>query len=371
MSDDSYIYIDINKKLGSNAFSYNLTLNKRGITFLYGESGAGKTSLLNLISGILSPDNGLIRIGNHCYFDSENRINTKAYQREVGYVFQDLRLFPHLNVERNLYYSAQSSSVAYAKELIDLLELSHLLTQQPHSLSGGEKQRVAIARALLSKPKLLLLDEPFASLDENRKQDLIVYFQQITEQWEIPIIIVSHSKDDVLRLADALVIVNKGKVVARGSVESLWHKFSDDSFDHADVLYSAQVIEEDQQNSMLKVELLNSMTNQPSGCSLWVENNDTAKTSQLYRLHLQARDVSISLDKASYTSSLNCLHCKIISHSTSKAAFIIVELSYQGNVQLFARLNLKLWNEMQLKDGDNIIAQINHINVIPLIKKGA
>lgn len=195
------------------------------VTALFGPSGSGKTSLLYMIAGLLSPKNGRIQLGENVWFDARRRIDVKAEQRHVGFVFQDHVLFPHLSVERNLMFGrrrrhGRPAAIDPAR-VIEVLELSELLDRYPRRLSGGEKQRVALGRALLSGPELLLMDEPLAALDEALKDRILTYFQRVLTEWRIPTIYVSHSAAEVRRVADRVVVLEQGRVTQFGSTEEL------------------------------------------------------------------------------------------------------------------------------------------------------
>ena len=190
------------------------------VTAVYGSSGAGKTSLLNIVSGLLRPDAGEIAIDDQVLFSSDKRINLPPEKRDIGYVFQQDLLFPHLNVEGNLCYgrdllptSAQRFELA---QIIDLLEIGPLLNRRPANLSGGERQRVALGRALLSSPRLLLMDEPLASLDQGLKSRIIPYLRHIRDDLQIPILYVSHSVAEILELTGQVIVLDQGQAVAHG-----------------------------------------------------------------------------------------------------------------------------------------------------------
>jgi molybdate transport system ATP-binding protein len=188
------------------------------VTALFGPSGAGKSTLLNVIAGIAHPDSGRIVIDGVALFDAQQKIDIPVHQRQIGLVFQDHRLFPHLSVEKNLRYGAHRfESAAQQKgleEITALLELGSLLRQKPYQLSGGEKQRVALGRALMSKPRLLMLDEPLASLDKRLKSQILPYLKRVAEEVEIPMIYVSHSMDEITQLTDHVMHIAHGKVHA-------------------------------------------------------------------------------------------------------------------------------------------------------------
>ena len=188
-----------------------------GITALFGPSGSGKTSILNMIAGVLRPERGHITVDDRPLFDSEKRINLKPDQRRVGYIFQDARLFPHFNVRGNLLYGYQRTPLdqryAQPDHVIDVLGIGHLLDRWPVSLSGGEGQRVAIGRAILASPRLLLLDEPLASLDDARKEEILPYIERLRDELRIPMLYVTHAKAAVERLAGSVITLAGGRVV--------------------------------------------------------------------------------------------------------------------------------------------------------------
>ncbi len=191
-----------------------------GLTALFGPSGAGKTSVLDMIAGVLKPTRGRIAVDGHVLFDSTAGINLKPEQRRVGYIFQDARLFPHISVRDNLLYGYKRlpDAVRYAvpDHIIALLGIGALLERRPGSLSGGEQQRVAIGRAILVSPRLLLMDEPLASLDDSRKQEIMPYIERLRDDVKIPILYVTHARAEVERLAAVVIGIEKGRVSKAG-----------------------------------------------------------------------------------------------------------------------------------------------------------
>jgi molybdate transport system ATP-binding protein len=191
---------------------------KPGLTALFGPSGAGKTSILNMIAGVLTPTKGRIAVDGHVLFDSATRVDVKPNHRRVGYIFQDARLFPHMSVEANLLYGYKltddAARYAAPDHVTELLGIGGLLDRRPASLSGGEQQRVAIGRAILSSPRLLLMDEPLASLDDARKQEILPYIERLRDDVKIPILYVTHARAEVERLAGAVIMLEKGRVVS-------------------------------------------------------------------------------------------------------------------------------------------------------------
>ncbi len=221
------INIAIRKRLASFELHAEFSVPAQGVTAIFGRSGAGKSSLVNSIAGLLRPDSGHIRIGERVFFDHVAGINLPIEQRGIGYVFQDSRLFPHLSVAENLAYGRKRAHrpVAIADAaVIDVLGLAPFLTRKPHHLSGGERQRVALGRALLSQPRLLLLDEPLASLDAPRKAEVLPYIERLVDEFKLPALYVSHAVDELTRLADYVVILNDGNTVTSGSLTEIMSK---------------------------------------------------------------------------------------------------------------------------------------------------
>lgn len=213
------ITVDISKRLGHFQLASAFEVPAHGVTALFGRSGAGKTSLVNAIAGLLKPDAGRIVIAGRTYFDHAAGIDLPIEQRGIGYVFQDARLFPHLSVRGNLEYGlrrARRAATIPLAAVIEVLGLQALLTRQPHHLSGGERQRVALGRALLAQPGILLLDEPLASLDAPRKAEVLPYIERLVEEFKLPALFVSHAIDEITRLADYVVLMNDGGCAISG-----------------------------------------------------------------------------------------------------------------------------------------------------------
>ena len=195
-----------------------------GATALFGPSGGGKTTIVNMIAGLVKPDRGRIAYDDEVLFDSTRRVDVAPHRRRIGYVFQEGRLLPHLSVKNNLEYGRHMSGIKRdgeaTKRIVDLLELGNLLDRRPGKLSGGERQRVAVGRALLMRPRLLLLDEPLASLDAARKREILPYLIKLADEG-IPLIYVSHHAPEIKRIANAVVLIEGGHVVGRGGVDLL------------------------------------------------------------------------------------------------------------------------------------------------------
>jgi molybdate transport system ATP-binding protein len=216
--------IDVDKRLGDFAMSARFEA-AAGVTAVFGPSGSGKTTLVNMIAGLVAPDRGRILLDDSTLFDSERGINVPTYRRRIGYVFQEGRLFPHLTVGANLDYGRRMNGLARddaeMARTVQLLDIAHLVDRRPGKLSGGERQRVAVGRALLMRPRLLLLDEPLASLDVARKREILPYLVRLRDEVGVPMVYVSHQPGEIRRIATSVVRLEAGRVVASGGLELL------------------------------------------------------------------------------------------------------------------------------------------------------
>ena len=218
------LLVDIEKQLGDFRLETSFTSDGL-VTGLFGNSGAGKTSIINMIAGLVTPDRGRIVLDGETLDDTALHLHIPPHRRRIGYVFQDARLFPHLSVRQNLDYGRRMNQLdpdaAAEKHTVDLLDIGHLLNRRPAQLSGGERQRVALGRALLAKPRLLLLDEPLGSLDEERKAEILPFFVRLRDEASVPMVFVSHDAGEMRRLATNVVILKRGKIAASGGIEVL------------------------------------------------------------------------------------------------------------------------------------------------------
>jgi molybdate transport system ATP-binding protein len=216
--------VDIEKRLGD--FEIKSAFESSGsVTALFGSSGSGKTSIVNMVAGLVRPDRGRIALDDTVLFDSKLRVNVPVHHRRIGYVFQEGRLFPHLSVAANLDYGRRMSGLPRdeidQRRIVDLLDIGHLLDRRPGRLSGGERQRVAIGRALLMRPRLLILDEPLASLDTARKREILPYLVRLRDEAKVPMIYVSHQAGELRRIATTVVRLDDGRVMQTGGLELL------------------------------------------------------------------------------------------------------------------------------------------------------
>ncbi len=218
------LLVEVEKRLGDFTIAARFS-TQGGVTALFGPSGSGKTSIVNMIAGLLRPDAGRIGVDDTTLFHSQFRVNVPAYKRRIGYVFQEGRLFPHLTVAQNLDYGrwmhALPREPAELERIVALLDIASLLQRRPGKLSGGERQRVAVGRALMMQPRLLLLDEPLASLDAARKAEILPYLLRLRDELRVPMVYVSHQASEVRQIATSVVRLAAGRVQAVGGLELL------------------------------------------------------------------------------------------------------------------------------------------------------
>ncbi|EFN6452815.1 molybdenum ABC transporter ATP-binding protein ModC [Escherichia coli] len=347
--------LNFSQTLGNHCLTINETLPANGITAIFGVSGAGKTSLINAISGLTRPQKGRIVLNGRVLNDAEKGICLSPEKRRVGYVFQDARLFPHYKVRGNLRYGVAKSMVNQFDKLVALLGIEPLLDRLPGSLSGGEKQRVAIGRALLTAPELLLLDEPLASLDIPRKRELLPYLQRLTREINIPMLYVSHSLDEILHLADRVMVLENGQVKAFGALEEVWGSSVMNPW-----------LPKEQQSSILKVTVLEhhphyAMTALALGDQhLWVNKLDEPLQAAL-RIRIQASGVSLVLQPPQQTSIRNVLRAKVV-NSYDDNGQVEVELEVGGKT-LWARISPWARDELAIKPGLWLYAQIKSVSI--------
>ena len=347
--------LNFTQTLGDHSLTINETLPASGITAIFGVSGAGKTSLINAISGLTKPQSGRIVLNGRVLNDVEKRTCLAPEKRRIGYVFQDARLFPHYKVLVNLRYGMAKSMTGQFDKLIALLGIEPLLNRLPSSLSGGEKQRVAIGRALLTAPELLLLDEPLASLDIPRKRELLPYLQRLAREINIPMLYVSHSLDEILHLADKVLVLENGSVKAFGDLEEVWG---------SSVMHPW--LPQEQQSSILKVSVLEhhphyAMTALAIGDQhVWVNKLDKPLQAGL-RIRIQASDVSLVLQPPLQSSIRNILRAKVAQCYDDNGQ-VEVQLEI-GSRTLWARISPWARDELGIKPGLWLYAQIKSVSI--------
>lgn len=348
--------INLIQQLGNLDLNVNLDIPAQGITAIFGRSGAGKSSLINLIAGLATAQSGFIELNGHVLFDSQKGINLPPEKRNIGYVFQEHRLFPHYSVEKNLKYGYKRSNSSDFLQIVELLGISHLLDRYPASLSGGEKQRVAIGRALLSSPDILLMDEPLSALDLPRKQELLDYLDKLATQLNIPILYVSHSLEEIVRLADQLVLLNNGKVVAFDSLANVWYNpvFSDWQPNNQRISLLELPIKEQQPSYNMLGLGLNEQR-------LWINQLPRHQIGENLRVTIASKDVSISLQKPMQSSIRNVLKGdvqKIETHLDRVDVAVLVE-----NQTIWSTISLWSFDELSLKEGQEVYLQVKSVSL--------
>ncbi len=339
----------------------DLHLPASGIAVLFGASGSGKTTLLRCVAGLERPQQALIRVSADVWQDDTQDVFTPTWQRDLGFVFQEASLFEHLDVQDNLQFGLKRShkkgSEAALASSIELLGIGHLLKRQTHNLSGGERQRVAIARALATQPKLLLLDEPLASLDMARRHEILPWLEKMRDELKLPMLYVTHSVDEVVRLADHLVVLDKGQVKAQGAAQEVLTRTNNPAIvgDDVGVLLQGTVEALDSQWHLAKVAF--------EGGHMWVRDTNM-HIGKAVRLRILARDVSITLREAQQTSIQNHMSARIDAiHADAHPSQALVRLQC-GATWVLARVTQRAVAELGLAVGMNVWAQVKSVAVI-------
>jgi len=337
----------------------DLRLPAAGVSALFGPSGSGKTTCLRCFAGLEDGCEGRIAVGGQVWQDSAGGRFVPSHRRPYGFVFQDARLFPHLTVRGNLRYAMRRASGPEAvgfDEVVRLLGIADLLERRTDRLSGGERQRCAIARALLTRPRLLLLDEPLAALDEARKAELLPYLEQLRDALSIPMIYVSHSMREVARLADHLVLLDRGRVQAAGAVTEVTARadlaFSQD--DEAGVVLLAQCAAHDAEFALTQVRF--------EGGTLWLPRV-ACGIGQALRVRVAASDVSLMLEPPRATSILNVMAATVVARHDDERGRSLIQLDL-GGTRLLARVTRRSATLLGLQPGEAVHAQIKGAAVL-------
>lgn len=337
-----------------------LALPGRGVTAIFGPSGSGKTSLLRSIAGLERAATGHLVVNGEVWQDDAKGIFRPTHQRSLGFVFQEASLFAHLNVQRNLDFGLRRVPVPERRvsldQAIELLGIEGLLQRQTGTLSGGERQRVAIARALATSPRLLLLDEPLASLDMSRKVEIIPYLERLHAQLDIPVLYVSHAPDEVARLADHLVLLDAGRVTAAGPTRELMTRL-DLPLAHGDS--AAALIDA----TVARLEPAWHLSYADFSGGRISLLNQSVRVGQRVRVRIQARDVSLTLHKQEGTSVLNIFPVTITGLSDDSPGQVMLSLDAGGSA-LLARITQKSIEALQLRPGRQVYAQVKGIAVL-------
>jgi molybdate transport system ATP-binding protein len=353
---------------GDFALDVNMALPGHGITALFGPSGSGKTTCLRVLAGLECSAVGRVQVGEHVWQDSERGRFVPTHQRAIGYVFQEASLFDHLTVEGNLRFGFDRTPSAERRHDwrhgLELLGIGHLLQRLPQELSGGERQRVAIARALAASPRVLLMDEPLAALDAARKAEILPWLEQLHEALDLPVVYVTHSVDEVARLADHVVLLDGGRVRAEGPVTDMMTR-PDLPLAHSDhagtvlLAHTSQAMADDELNAL-----------QLSCGRLLLMPRTTERAlppNKQVRVSVMARDVSLSLDKPLHSSVLNILSARVIELEPDGPGQVLVSLDISPEgppTRLMARISQLSARRLEIAPGLAVYAQIKGVAMV-------
>ena len=369
-SRSSVLQVRLKINFSTFALDVDLTLPGTGVTALFGPSGSGKTTCLRAIAGLeravalrSAARRNLVIVNGETWQDDSQGVFIATHLRPLGYVFQEASLFAHLNVAQNLAYGQKRvARIADPKQKVSLeaavalLGIGHLLARQPHTLSGGERQRVAIARALAANPRLLLMDEPLAALDAKRKAEVLPYLETLHRELNIPILYVSHALDEVARLADHLVLVDNGKLVASGPTADVMTRL-DLPLAHGDAagaVISAKVISHDPGYHLTLVRFAGGEFTVPQ---------QAADAGGTLRIRVQARDVSLTLQRQTGTSIQNILPVTVTALSLDSPGHVMVRLDAGGSV-LLAWVTARSADALALEVGKQVFAQVKGVAIL-------
>jgi molybdate transport system ATP-binding protein len=343
---------------GEFLLDVDVTLPERGVTAVFGPSGCGKTTLLRAIAGLEKAPGGYLKVGDAVWQGPGTFL--APHQRPVGYVFQEPSLFAHLDVRSNLEFGLRRLGAARRKvsleHAIELLGIGHLLARRPDQLSGGEQQRVAMARALAVSPSLLLLDEPLAALDEQRKAEVLPYLESLHRELDIPVLYVSHARQEVARLADHLMLMADGRIQASGGVRDLFSRLDLDlaHASDAETIIDAVVAERDDVYGLTWMDF-------PGG--RFAVAGRQLPMGRAVRLHVLARDVSLTLERPSRTSILNIFPATVEELGNEAGAQMTVRLKL-GSVPLLSRITRKSAVELDLRPGSAVFVQVKSVALL-------
>jgi molybdate transport system ATP-binding protein len=339
----------------------DLAVPETGITVLFGASGSGKTTILRCVAGLERAHQGLVRIGSQVWQDDEARIFLPTWRRPLGYVFQEASLFEHLTVKGNLHFGLKRTGSREAGQVLDaavrLLGIDKLLDRLPAGLSGGERQRVAIARALATQPRLLLLDEPLAALDHARKQEILPWLERLRDELSTPMLYVTHSADELARLADHLVVLDQGRVTAEGPAAHVLASIASPVLAGDDIgaLLTGRVVERDPRWHLSRAAF--------DGGSLWLRDSGLPVGHQV-RLRVLARDVSMAVEEPHGTSIQNHLPCIIESSAPDVHPSQVLVRVKVGASTLVARITGRSFDALGLQPGKSAWLQVKSVAVL-------
>lgn len=350
------LVVEAQQKLGGFRLDAGFS-SEGGVTALFGRSGSGKTSLVRVIAGLSKPDHGRLIIDGEVLLDTKERIFVPKHRRRFGYVFQEGRLFPHLTVRQNLAYGRWFASKAERREnfdhIVELLGIGALIDRRPGKLSGGEKQRVAIGRALLSAPRLLLMDEPLAALDDERKAEILPYLERLRDETSTPIVYVSHSVAEVARLADKVVVMRDGRVEMVGTP--------------SEILGGSPLLPSDRREAgavlsgtVQSVDVMHGLATIKLSASHIIVPNAHVETGRTVRVHIPERDVMVATQKPEGLSALNILDGRVASIEPVGEGMVRIRISCGEDVVL-ARITALSVERLDLKPEKLVFAVIKTV----------
>jgi len=343
--------VSVLKQLPGFRLDATLTAPTPGVIALFGRSGSGKSTLTNIISGLVSPDVGTVSLDGEALTDIRRGISVPAERRQIGYVFQDARLFPHLSVISNLHYGERRNRRAAAivgfDEVVALLGLAPLLQRKPRQLSGGERQRVSLGRALLSRPRLLLLDEPLASLDVSRREEVLPYLVALRDRLSIPMVYVSHQFEEVLRLATHLVLLEAGQVLAEGPVDEM------SLYPELQSIIGPDLVGAVVEGQVTRVSAETGIADLAVGSGVLQVSLRDAPVGARVRLQLLARDVILATQPVQGLSVRNALPSTVIAISDDEFGAALVRVDVGGPIVL-ARITQNARRALNLRPGDAV-----------------
>jgi molybdate transport system ATP-binding protein len=351
--------VDVSRALGAFRLSAQFQSSGR-VTSLFGQSGSGKSTLVNIIAGLIQPDRGHVRADGVLLFDHRAGVNVPSRRRRVGYVFQDGYLLPHLTVRHNLkfglFFTRPNDRYIEFDQIVDLLDLDRLLGRRPGLLSGGERKRVAIGRALLASPRLLLMDEPLAQLDSSRKSEILFYIERLRDELNIPIVYVSHSLEELTRLADTMVVMSEGRAIAVGPVQEVMSRVDLHPYTgryEGGAVIEAKVVAHDAHFDLTRLNF--------AGGNL-VCPGINALIGETVRLRIRARDVSLALDAPTASSIQNVLRGSVVDISEGSGPICEVKVAIDG-AAVIARVTRKAVSELNLEKGKGVYALVKAVSL--------
>ena len=358
--------LQLRLRVSREAFTLNVDLNLpgSGVTAFFGPSGSGKTTCLRTIAGLqrttASGTHNFVAVNGDVWQDDARQVFMPTHQRPLGFVFQEASLFPHLSVAQNLAFGQsrvpQAQRRVSLEQAVDLLGIGPLLKRAPQTLSGGERQRVSIARALATSPRLLLMDEPLAALDAKRKAEIFPYLEALHRELHLPILYVSHAMDEVARLADHLVLIDAGQVIATGDTAALMTRLDLPltQGDGAGAIITATVVSHDPKFVLTLARF---------GGGEFTVPQQRANVGEVVRIRVQARDVSLTLDRQTDTSIQNILAVRITALSPDSPGQVMVQLD-AGGATLLARVTARSADALGLQVGQSVFAQVKGVAIL-------